>query len=59
MAYTNADEVELFLNGKSLGRKKRFASRWNCRWATTSAATRKFTSKYRLMWQVPYRTGRV
>ena len=25
MAYTNADEVELFLNGKSLGRKKRFA----------------------------------
>ena len=24
MAYTNADEVELFLNGKSLGRKKRF-----------------------------------
>ncbi len=25
MVYTNADEVELFLNGKSLGRKKRFA----------------------------------
>ena len=25
MAYTNADEVELFLNGKSLGRKKRFS----------------------------------
>jgi beta-galactosidase len=24
MAYTNAEEVELFLNGKSLGRKKRF-----------------------------------
>ena len=25
MAYTNAEEVELFLNGKSLGRKKRFS----------------------------------
>ena len=25
MAYTNAGEVELFLNGKSLGRKKRFS----------------------------------
>ena len=25
MCYTNAEEVELFLNGKSLGRKKRFS----------------------------------
>jgi len=28
MCYTNADEVELTLNGKSLGRKKRFGEPW-------------------------------
>jgi beta-galactosidase len=28
LAYSNADEVELFLNDKSLGRRKRFADQF-------------------------------
>jgi hypothetical protein len=28
MAYSNAEEVELFLNGKSLGKKARFSDPW-------------------------------
>ena len=31
-AYTSGDEAELFLNGKSLGRKKRAASDYRLRW---------------------------
>jgi beta-galactosidase len=57
MAYTNAEEVELFLNGKSLGRKKRFSDEWEMPVGHNVTDTGKFVSKYRLIWQVPYQPG--
>jgi beta-galactosidase len=57
MAYTNAEEVELFLNGKSLGRKKRFSEPVELPVGPNVSADRKFLSKYRLEWQVPYEPG--
>jgi beta-galactosidase len=57
MAYTNADEVELFLNGKSLGRKKRFSDTWDMPVNARISRDLKFQTKYRLIWQVPYAPG--
>ncbi len=57
MAYSNAGEVELFLNGKSLGRKKRFADDWQMPVGHNVSDTGKFVSKYRRIWQVPYEPG--
>jgi beta-galactosidase len=57
MCYTNAEEVELFLNGKSLGRKKRFSEPVELPVGANVGADKKFLSKYRLMWQVPYAPG--
>ncbi|HWR49708.1 MAG TPA: beta-galactosidase GalB [Bryobacteraceae bacterium] len=57
MCYTNADEAELFLNGKSLGRKKRGSEPVVLPVGPNVSAGRKFSSKYRLMWDVPYAAG--
>ena len=57
MAYTNADEVELFLNGKSLGSKKRFSEPVELPVGPNVSPDQKFMSKYRLEWQVPYEAG--
>ncbi len=57
MAYTNADEVELFLNGKSLGKKKRFSESVEIPVGPNVSEDKKFTTKYRLLWQVPYEPG--
>jgi beta-galactosidase len=57
MCYSNGDEVELFLNGKSLGRKKRFGEPVELPVGPNVTQERKITSKYRLMWQVPYQPG--
>ena len=68
MAYTNADEVELFLNGQSLGRKKRFSEPVPLPVGRNVAngvertdpdlmKDGKFLSKWRLAWQVPYAPG--
>jgi beta-galactosidase len=57
MAYTNAEEVELFLNAKSLGRKKRGVDTVELPVGPNISSSRKFVSKYRLMWEVPYAPG--
>jgi beta-galactosidase len=57
MAYTNADEVELFLNGKSLGTKKRFSEPVDIPVGPNVSSDKNFNTKYRLLWQVPYRPG--
>ncbi len=57
MAYTNADEVELFLNGTSLGKKKRSAEAVDIPVGPNVSSGLKFSSKYRMVWQVPYQSG--
>jgi len=57
MAYSNAPEVELFLNGKSLGKKARFSDHWEMSVSRAVIPEGKFTSKYRRIWQVPYEPG--
>ena len=57
MVYTNAEEVELFLNGKSLGRKKRFGEPIEIPVGGNVSQDHKFVTKYRLEWQVPYAPG--
>ncbi|HVH88494.1 MAG TPA: beta-galactosidase GalB [Terriglobales bacterium] len=57
MVYTNQEEAELFLNGKSLGRKKRFTEPFDIPVGANVSADGKFTTKYRLLWQVPFQPG--
>ena len=57
MAYSNAQEVELFLNGKSLGKKARFSDSWEMPVGTKVSETRKFPTRYRRIWQVPFEPG--
>jgi beta-galactosidase len=57
MVYSNADEVELLLNGKSLGRKKTFAEKVTLPVGPNISASREFPSKYRLLWPVPFQAG--
>ncbi len=57
MAYSNADEVELFLNGKSLGRKKRFEETTQIPVGIAVSAEMTFSTKYRFVWQVSYQPG--
>jgi beta-galactosidase len=56
MAYTNAEQVELSLNGRSLGRKTKgepYVIPVNKR----TSDELHFTTKYRLVWEVPYEPG--
>jgi beta-galactosidase len=57
MVYTNAQDVELFLNGKSLGRKKLGVDTFEMPVGKNVSKDGKFTSKFRLMWEVPYAPG--
>jgi beta-galactosidase len=57
MCYSNGDEVELFLNGKSLGRKKRASELVEMPVGPNVSPDRKFQSKYRFLWQVPFAAG--
>jgi beta-galactosidase len=63
VSYTNAEEVELFVNGKSFGKKRKgmdkapvpinFIDWEGGRYEGT------FMSPYRLMWEVPYQPGSI
>jgi beta-galactosidase len=57
MVYSNADEVELLLNGASLGRKKTLSEPVELPVGASVSATGKFQSKYRLLWNVPFQPG--
>lgn len=68
MAYTNADEVELFLDGKSLGRKKKGVEPVPLPVGKNVAAgvggtdpalidNGRLSSRWRLAWEVPYAPG--
>ena len=56
MAYTNAEEVELLLNGRSLGRKKK-GEPYVMPVHQKVSDDLHFTTRYRLVWQVPYQPG--
>ncbi|MGA2041660.1 MAG: beta-galactosidase GalB [Bryobacteraceae bacterium] len=57
MTYSNAEEVELFLNGKSLGKKARFSDPWEMPVNPKVSENGKFVTKYRRIWQVPFEPG--
>jgi beta-galactosidase len=57
LAYTNCDEVEVFLNGKSLGRKVRGSEPVELPVGPNVSKDLKFSSKFRLLWQVAYEPG--
>jgi beta-galactosidase len=57
MAYTNGEEVELFLNGQSLGRKRKGRDVTPLPVGTSVNDEGTFASSYRLRWDVPYAPG--
>lgn len=56
-AYTNCDEVELFLNGKSLGKKVKGKDLTKLIVKFFRYDSDHFMSPYRLSWDVPYEPG--
>jgi beta-galactosidase len=57
MAYSNAEEVELFLNGRSLGRKRLGAEPVELPVGKKVSESQRVLSRYRLLWPVPYAPG--
>jgi beta-galactosidase len=57
MVYSNGDEVELWLNGASLGRKKTFSDPIALPVGADVSDSGIFQSKYRLLWNVPFQPG--
>lgn len=60
VVYTNCEEAELFLNGKSLGKKVMGKDIVEFEYFNTN--TKKMDtmkSKYRLRWEVPYKSGEI
>jgi beta-galactosidase len=57
MVYTNAAEAELWLNGRSLGRKRARSEPVTLPAGPDVSATGSIDSRYRLLWRVPYEPG--
>ena len=57
MVYSNAEEVELFLNSASLGVQKTRTIPVQLPVGRNVSETQIFSSTYRLLWQVPYQPG--
>lgn len=58
-SYTNCDEVELFLNGKSLGKKVKGKDFTMIHARYNGFEQGMYKSMYRLNWQVPFETGAI
>ncbi|SFF68053.1 beta-galactosidase [Salegentibacter agarivorans] len=56
-AYTNADEVELFINGKSYGRKIKGINKTEIPAEFKGFEKGMYPSRHRLSWDVPYQSG--
>lgn len=56
-AYTNAEEVELFMNGKSLGKRVKGVDTTTFIASFRGHKDKPFESEYRLNWDVPYAPG--
>ncbi len=58
-AYTNCEEAELFVNGKSQGKKVKGKDLTDIKIKFARCADTIFKSKYRLSWEVPYEAGEI
>ncbi|KAA3661960.1 MAG: DUF4982 domain-containing protein, partial [Calditrichaeota bacterium] len=58
-SYTNCDEAELFLNGKSFGKKVKGKDLTELLVDYRFYEPKTFKSKYRLSWNVPYKEGSI
>ncbi|MFY0687413.1 MAG: DUF4982 domain-containing protein [Cyclobacteriaceae bacterium] len=58
-SYTNCDEAELFLNGKSLGKRIKGVDKTPIKVDFNRWEGGDFMSKYRLRWDVPYEPGEI
>ena len=57
--YTNCDEAELFLNGKSLGTRVKGKDLTPIKIKFSQCQDSIFNSPYRLSWNVPYKAGKL
>ena len=57
--YTNCDEAELFVNGKSMGKKVKGKDLTEIKVDFLRYEPKTFKSKYRLSWNVPYQAGNI
>jgi len=57
--YTNCDEAELFVNGKSMGKKVKGKDLTEIKIDFLRYEPKTFQSKYRLSWDVPYQPGTI
>ena len=57
VAYTNCDEVELFLNGRSVGKKALAWPNYGCTSAWNDPRKQRTTHDLHLVWDVPFEPG--
>lgn len=58
-SYTNCDEAELFVNGKSMGKKVKGKDRSPLKVDFIQWQGGEFMTPYRLLWEVPYQPGSI